>query len=238
MAGMRINRFIASTGDVSRRKADELLREGRVSINGRQACLGDTIDPHHDEVTIDGTVIRPQKTLYLAMNKPRFVVTTMHDPEGRECIRDILPEKYSGVFPVGRLDFDAEGLLLLTNNGELANALHHPSFDVAKTYIVKVNPVAGQEQLRRMREGIELDGIMTRPAVIEHLKSHAGGSTLRITLKQGLKNQIKRMARAVGLEVSSIRRISMGPISLEDMGAGQVRELTPAEIKKLHKILK
>jgi 23S rRNA pseudouridine2605 synthase len=238
MAGMRINRYIASTGEISRRKADELLREGRVRINGRPASLGDTVDPREDRVTVEGRPIRPQKAVYLAMYKPRNVVTTMHDPQGRPCVRDHIPPKYTGVFPVGRLDFDAEGLLLLTNDGELANALHHPSFNVPKTYIVQVTPRADEAQLEKMRSGVMLDGSLTRSAEIDTLRTHSGGATLRITLMQGLKNQIKRMAQAVGLEVTSIMRTSVGPVTVNGMRPGEVRELKPREIQKLHKTLK
>jgi len=238
MSGIRINKYIASAGAVSRRKADELLAAGRVSVNGRKACLGETVDPHTDEVTVDGRKISAQRPMYAAMYKPKYVVTTMHDPEGRQCVKDLIPRRFTGVFPVGRLDFDAEGLILLTNDGDLAHTLHHPNFDIPKTYIVKLIPPATQEQLGKMAQGVELDGNVTRPADIVPMRSHARGSTVRITLRQGLKNQIKRMAEAVGLEVTSIKRISVGPISVRGILPGQVRELTPPEIKKLHKILK
>jgi 23S rRNA pseudouridine2605 synthase len=238
MTGMRINRYIASTGEISRRKADEMLQEGRVCINGRQASLGDSIDPAKDSVTIDGKHVSPQKTVYLAMYKPRNVVTTLHDPQGRPCIRDYIRPEYAGVFPIGRLDFDAEGLLLLTNDGTLAHGLHHPSFNVPKIYIVKVVPRAGESQLEKMREGVMLDGTLTRSAEIDTLRTDSLGSMLRITLRQGLKNQIKRMAQAVGLEVTSIKRIAVGPVTIEGIQPGEVRELKPQEIQKLHKTLK
>lgn len=238
MQKVRINKYIASTGSISRRKADELLREGRIAVNGKKALLGDTIDPDNDTVTIDGKPALPQKPVYLAMYKPRNVVTTLHDPEGRRCVKDLIPGRYDGVFPVGRLDFDAEGLLILTNDGRLAHTLHHPSHDVPKTYIVSLMPEAKPEQLIKMEQGITLDGRKTRPAQIELLHHIEGASLLRITLRQGLKNQIKRMAKAVGLQVVSIKRISVGPISVEGMTSGQVRELKSFELEKLHKTLK
>lgn len=238
MSEVRINKYIASTGTISRRKADELILSGRVAVNGEKASPGITIDPEKDEVTIDGKAVRPQKTVYLAVYKPRNVLTTMHDPHGRPCIRDLIPKKYAGVFPVGRLDFDAEGLLILTNDGSLAQTLHHPSHDVPKTYIVKLIPKAEPEQLMKMQEGIELDGIKTRPAEVEPLRSHTRGSTVKITLRQGLKNQIKRMATAVGLKVTSIKRVSVGPVSLEGLSPGRVRELSSSETSKLRKMLK
>jgi pseudouridine synthase len=214
MTGMRINRFIASTGEISRRKADK------------------------DTVTVDGRPVRQQSEVYLAMYKPRNVVTTMSDPEGRPCVRDYIPEKYAGVFPIGRLDFDAEGLLLLTNDGALANRLHHPSHNVPKTYVVKVVPRAEGAQLEKMRAGVVLDGRPTRSAEIESLHEGPKESTLQITLRQGLKNQIKRMAQAVGLTVVAIKRISVGPVTVDGIQPGEIRELTAPERQKLHKTLK
>jgi len=237
MPKIRINKFIASTGAISRRKADELILSGRVAINAHTAQIGENVDPDRDEVSIDGKIVLPQKITYLAMNKPRFVLTTMYDPQKRPCIKDLIPSKYSGVFPVGRLDFDAEGLLLLTNDGDLAHGIHHPSFNLTKTYIVTVKPRATHDQISTMCTGIYLDGKKTRQAQIEQLAAMSSESTLKITLAQGLNNQIKRMAIAVGLEVTSIRRISVGPIKIEGIPPGKVRELTPAEVSNLHKIL-
>lgn len=235
---MRINRYIASTGSISRRKADELILAGSVAVNGEKALLGDSVDPARDRVTINGKPVKPQQAHYLALYKPKNVVTTLHDPQGRPTVKDHIPRRYAGVFPVGRLDFDAEGLLLLTNDGELAHMLHHPSFDVPKAYLVKVIPSVRAEQLEKMRRGIELDGVSTRPADVEEVRRHSRGATLRIVLRQGLKNQIKRMAEAVGLKVMSIKRVSVGPISLKGIVPGQVRELAPFEVKQLRKLLK
>ena len=238
MAKMRINRYLASTGAISRRKADELVLAGSVSINGKKALVGDTVDPARDTVTVNGTPVSPQATRYLAMYKPKNVVTTLHDPEGRPTVNDHIPGRYAGVFPVGRLDFDAEGLLLLTKDGHLAHQNHHPSFDVPKTYLVKVIPRVRPDQLEKMRRGIELDGVRTRPAEVEEVRRHDRGATLKIVLRQGLKNQIKRMADAVGLEVISIKRISVGPVTLKGLVPGQVRELNAFEVKQLRKLLK
>lgn len=238
MPKIRINKYIASTGAISRRKADELIRSGRVAVNSKIASLGDTVDTSCDRVNIDGKPVSVQKIIYLAMNKPKFVVTTMHDPHGRQCIKDLIPSKYSGVFPVGRLDFDAEGLLLLTNDGDLAHGIHHPSFDLTKTYIVTVKPQANHDQISTMCAGVYLDGKKTRPAQIDQLGGSGSETTIKITLAQGLKNQIKRMAHSVGLEVTSIKRISVGPIKIKDIPPGKVRELTQSEVSNIHKILK
>jgi 23S rRNA pseudouridine2605 synthase len=238
MSKIRINKFIASTGAISRRKADDLIESGRVFINSKKAAIGDLVDTLIDEVCIDGKPVSAQQKTYLAMNKPKFVVTTMNDPQGRSCIKDLIPPKYSGVFPVGRLDFDAEGLILLTNDGDLAHGIHHPSFDIPKTYIVRIKPRATPYQISKMSSGVYLDGNKTRPAHIVQLTENSNYTTIKITLAQGLKNQIKRMAAAVGLEVESIKRISVGPIKLKDIPLGDSRELTPVEISKLHKTLK
>ena len=238
MPKIRINKFIASTGAISRRKADELILSGRVAINAHTAQIGDTMDPQGDEVSIDGKIVSAQKVTYLAMNKPKFVLTTVYDPQKRTCIKDLIPSEYSGVFPVGRLDFDAEGLLLLTNDGDLAHGIHHPSFNLTKTYIVTVKPQANHDQISTMCAGIYLDGKKTRPAQIDQLGVKGSETTLKITLAQGLKNQIKRMAHSVGLEVTSIKRISVGPIKIKGLLPGKVRELNQSEVTNLHKILK
>ncbi|HHO75127.1 MAG TPA: rRNA pseudouridine synthase [Deltaproteobacteria bacterium] len=238
MSKIRINKFIASTGAISRRKADELVQSGRVAVNSEPAHIGDIIDTQTDEVSIDGKIVSRQEILYLALNKPRFMLTSMYDPLGRPCIKDLIPSQYTGVFPVGRLDFDAEGLLLLTNDGDLAQGIHHPSHSISKVYIVQVKPCANPEQIREMCLGVYLDGTKTRPAQIEQLRATSRGTTLRIVLKQGLKNQIKRMALAVGLEVISIRRISVGPVEIDALAPGDIRNLTPVEISNLHKMLK
>jgi 23S rRNA pseudouridine2605 synthase len=238
MIRIRINRFIASSGAISRRKADELILSGRVKINDRKAVPGDIVDPASDEVTLDNKILSAQSLIYLSLYKPRLMLTTMNDPEGRPCVKDLIPKRYQGVFPVGRLDFDAEGLLILTNDGDLAHAIHHPTFHVPKIYMVKVTPRPDMNALERMERGVYLDGVKTLPAKIHETRHTASDSLLRITLVQGLKNQIKRMSEVVGLRVVSIKRISVGPINLKGMSPGQVRELTPSELESLHKMLK
>ncbi|HQP31109.1 MAG TPA: pseudouridine synthase [Deltaproteobacteria bacterium] len=235
---MRINRYISQSGSLSRRAADAAIESGRVTINGRRAVLGDTLDPEVDRVCIDGLAVRTGRKWYLALNKPRFVVTTLSDPEGRPCIRALIPKKYQGVFPAGRLDFDAEGLLILTNDGDMANAIHHPSYGVPKEYIVRLTPVASREALEQMAHGVVLDGRKTRPAEVERIRDDTGGTWVRIVLKQGLKNQIKRMAASVGLTVASLKRVAVGPVRLKDLRPGQIRELSASERKLLDKMLK
>lgn len=222
---------------MARRAADAAIAQGRVTINGRTAVFGDMIDPAVDEVAVDGQSLRVQRKWYLALNKPKYVLTTMHDPHGRRCIKELIPKRYQGVFPVGRLDFDAEGLLLLTNDGDLAHAIHHPSYSVPKEYLVGLVPHAEREALERMAAGVMLDGRLTRAAEVERLADNAQGTRVRIVLRQGLKNQIKRMAEAVGLKVESLRRVSVGPVRLQGLRPGEIRELSRSELAALRKII-
>lgn len=230
---IRINRYLSQCGAMSRRAADEAVASGRVSVNGRTASVGESITPETDDIRLDGKELRQGRKYYLAAYKPKNMITSMRDPEGRECIRDIIPDKYKGVFPAGRLDYDAEGLLILTNDGALANAIHHPTHNIGKVYIVDLKPAASNEALKRMSEGLEIDGKITRRALVERLKDGKGKTTVRITLKQGLKNQIKRMAEAVGLNAASIKRIAIGPVILGGMKPRELRELNDLELRAL-----
>ena len=235
---VRINRYLSQCGAMSRRAADDAITAGRVSVNGQAASLGESINPQADDIRLDGKPLHQNRKYYLALYKPKYMITTMKDPEGRECVKDIIPEEYKVVFPVGRLDFDAEGLLILTNDGILANAIHHPTHNVGKVYIVDLKPEAPAAALRKMSEGIEIDGIVTRQALVQRLNDEKGITTVRITLKQGLKNQIKKMAEAVDLSVVSIRRIAIGPVSLGKMRPREIRELSDLEVRALINIQK
>jgi 23S rRNA pseudouridine2605 synthase len=235
---VRINRYLSQCGVMSRRAADDAIASGRVLVNGHRAALGENITPEEDEIRLDGKPLHQNRKYYLAAYKPKYMITTMKDPEGRECVNDIIPEKYKGVFPVGRLDFDAEGLLILTNDGLLANAIHHPTHNMGKVYIVDLKPEASAAALRKMSEGVEIEGIVTRQALVERLKDEKDMTTVRITLRQGLKNQIKKMAEALGLSVVSIRRIEVGPVSLGKLKPREIRELSDLEVRALQNILK
>ncbi|MCD6571015.1 MAG: rRNA pseudouridine synthase [Deltaproteobacteria bacterium] len=237
MPKMRINRYIARCNIMARRGADSLIKTGRVFINSRPASIGDIVDTDIDNVTIDGKQISLKENYYLALYKPKFVVTTMKDPQGRVCIKDFIPKRYRGVFPVGRLDFDAQGLIILTNDGDFAHIIHHPSFNIPKVYDVRVMPRATENAIKKMEQPIFLDGIKTRPARIEKIGNNGDTTYMKITLQQGIKNQIKRMANLVGLNVISIKRISIGPVSLKGMKPGDIRPLSSAEIYAIHKPL-
>jgi 23S rRNA pseudouridine2605 synthase len=235
---VRINRYLSQCGAMSRRAADDAVASGRVSVNAHIASIGETINPETDDIRLDGKPLHTSRKYYLAVYKPKYMITTMKDPEGRACVNDLIPENYKGVFPVGRLDFDAEGLLILTNDGDLANSIHHPTHNMGKVYIVDLRPEASAAALRKMSDGVEIEGILTRQALVERIKDAKGITTVRITLKQGLKNQIKKMAEAVGLNVVSIKRTAIGPISLGKMRPREIRELEDPEVRALLNIQK
>ena len=229
---MRINRYISDSGCCSRREADRLIAEGRVRINGRVALIGQKVQPG-DSVMLDGRPVTgsgPKK--YLALYKPRGIVCTA-DPREKYNVVDYLgyPER---VYPVGRLDKDSEGLLLLTADGAFANLLTHPSGGVGKLYRVTVRPRATEEQVVQMASGVVLDdGVKTRPAVIHVVTDEPGRTVMEITLHEGRNRQIRRMCEAVGLEVIRLKRTAEGPVKLGMIQPGEYRELKRSEVTAL-----
>jgi len=238
MTRMRINKFISASGPISRRKADELIRQQRVLINSRTAKIGEVVDTEKDRISIDGKYLKPGEKYYLVFYKPRFVITTMHDPLSRPCVRDFIPSGYTGVFPVGRLDFDARGLIILTNDGDFAHILHHPSYGIPKKYRVFLRPEATRESIEMMSKGIFLDGKKVRMYHVKVLCNCNKGTKVELVLHQGMKNQIKRMVRAVGLDVVDIKRISIGPVSIGSMKPGDIRPLRRKELDDIYNLLK
>jgi len=227
---IRIQKMIADSGYCSRRKAEELISQGRVKLNGRPVKLGDKCGSH-DLITIDGERLyapRKKNLVYLMLNKPRGYVTTVSDELDRRCVMDLLTDVEERVYPVGRLDRNSEGLLLFTNDGEFANSIMHPSRHISKTYRVTVRPDISDEQLVRMSEGIEIDGKKTLPATVIVKEKQEGRVVLLITIKEGRNRQIRKMCEAVGLEVARLRRISIGPLK-----PGTWRELTAEELRAL-----
>lgn len=227
--------MIADSGYCSRRKAEELISQGRVKLNGRPVKLGDKCGSH-DLITIDGERLyapRKKNLVYLMLNKPRGYVTTVSDELDRRCVMDLLTDVEERVYPVGRLDRNSEGLLLFTNDGEFANSIMHPSRHISKTYRVTVRPDISDEQLVRMSEGIEIDGKKTLPATIIVKEKQEGRVVLLITIKEGRNRQIRKMCEAVGLEVARLRRISIGPLKLGMLKPGTWRELTAEELRAL-----
>lgn len=223
-------------GVASRRKAEEYIRQGRVQVNGRKAEIGMSVNPKRDIITLDGERIgAPEggKKYYLAMYKPRGYVTTMSDELGRKTIVDLLTDLPVRVYPVGRLDKQSEGLLLLTNDGAFANMLMHPSHEITKVYRVTVEGNASEEQLIQLAEGVEIDGKMTLPAQAKVITIGEGRTVIEMAIREGRNRQIRKMCEAVGLTVKRLRRTMIGPVKLSMLGPGEYRELTPAELSAL-----
>lgn len=235
MEKIRIQKMIADSGYCSRRKAEELISKGKVKLNGHPVKLGDKCN-FHDIITVCGeriVVKRKRSFVYIMMNKPRGYVTTVSDELDRRCVMDLLEGVDERVYPVGRLDRNSEGLLLFTNDGELANSIMHPSRHVAKTYRVTVRPDVNDDQLVELSGGVMIDGRMTEPANVVVKEKQAGRVVLLITIHEGRNRQIRKMCEAVGLEVARLRRISIGPIRLGMLKPGTWRELTADELRAL-----
>lgn len=233
-AQVRLQKVLARAGFGSRRVCDDLIAGGHVTVDGEVAQLGRRIDPEQAEVAVDGVRIgvRPGTVWYL-LNKPAGVVTTADDPQGRPTVISLVPEE-PRVFPVGRLDLDTEGLLLLTNDGDLAHRLTHPSFGVEKEYLAEVRGEPARGALRRLRTGIELDDGMTAPAKASLVAAGGGGtSQVRITIHEGRNRQVRRMAEAVGHPVVRLVRTRIGPLAAPDLEPGAWRSLTSDEVRAL-----
>ncbi len=236
MEKVRIQKLIAQSGLCSRRKAEEYIESGRVLINGRKCTLGDKAVPDKDIITVDGVrigAVRKRRLYYIMMHKPRGYVTTMKDERGRKCVTDLLGSGYEGVYPVGRLDKNSEGLLLFTNDGDFANEIMHPSHHISKTYRVTVRPDINDDQLVKLASGVELDGRMTAECSVVVLDKQQGRVVLQMTIHEGRNRQIRRMCEAVGLEVARLKRTAVGPVKLGMLKPGEFRELKPDELRAI-----
>lgn len=223
--------MLAAAGLGSRRKCEEMIADGRVKVDGQVAVLGRRVDPATAVVEVDGVPIGVAPGLvYYLLNKPPGVLTTRHDPEGRPTVIDLVPPE-PRVFPVGRLDADSEGLLILTNDGQLAHRLMHPSMGVEKEYLAEVDGAPGPGALRRLREGVALDDGITAPA----RASSPGPGLVRITIHEGRKRQVRRMLSAVGYPVRRLVRLRIGPLSDRTLRPGQWRELSTEEVRALER---
>lgn len=233
---IRLQKYIAECGISSRRKAETLIAEGRVKVNGKRAQIGAQVTPGIDTVSLDGDKIKPETALrYIMLNKPRGYVTTLSDEFGRKCVTDLLSEANERLYPVGRLDKDSEGLLLLTNDGAFSYALTHPSGNVTKVYRVTVKPEMTDEKFASLQSGLEIDGRQTQAADIQVLVSQPGRAVLLVTLTEGRNRQIRKMCEAASLEVARLKRVSIGGIKLGMLPTGQWRDLTAEEVEKLKK---
>jgi 23S rRNA pseudouridine2605 synthase len=236
---VRLQKLIAGTGMASRRKAEALIAAGRVMVNGKTVTeLGTKVDPVRDHVKVDGKHLSAaQPFVYLMLHKPKNVVSTLDDPGGRTTVKDYLRGVSVRVFPVGRLDFDSEGLMLLTNNGDLAQAILHPRYHVPKTYLIKVKGVLTDEDIKMLEQGVRLEDGMTGPAQVRKVRKVEANSWLEITIREGRKHQVKRMLETVGHPVIKLLRIRMGPLSLGDLQPGEFRFLTDREANALRRLV-
>jgi 23S rRNA pseudouridine2605 synthase len=230
----RIQKLIASSGLCSRRKAEEMIAEGRVMVNGKRVSLGDSADPECDTITVDDRPLGQEKKVYLALNKPAGYECTLRSTTGKPLVTDIV-HIGTRIFPVGRLDVDTRGLVILTNDGDFANKLIHPSNSMEKEYTVTVNGHVSDEHVQNLRDGIPLEEVMTRPCRVDILKRGKATTILRFVLQEGKKRQIRRMIEKVGYKVIDLRRERVGPITLEGLKEGAYRPLTSTEIKSLEK---
>jgi 23S rRNA pseudouridine2605 synthase len=237
---VRLQKVIAASGLASRRKAEEWIAQGRVTINGKIVReLGTRIDPERDHVKVDGRHLKNvEPYAYLLLNKPKGIVSSLNDPEGRPTITHLLHGVTLRMFPVGRLDFDTEGLMLLTNHGELAQALLHPRYHVAKVYLAKVKGVLNDDEIDQLARGVTLEDGMTAPAIVKKVRKAEENSWLEVTIYEGRKHQVKRMFEVVGHPVLKLKRIRFGPLALGDLLPGEFRYLTDREANTLRAIFK
>ena len=233
---VRLQKFMAEQGVASRRKSEDLIRAGKVKVNGHVAEIGMKINPRKDLVTVGKqklTNVKNRKMVYVMLNKPRGYVTTVSDELDRKTVMDLLPDFGCRIYPVGRLDKDSEGLLLLTNDGSFTNCMTHPSHEYAKVYRVTVRPAVNDDILFNLRNGIEIDGRMTAPCEVTVLTEEENRVVLEFILHEGRNRQIRKMCESQGLEVARLKRISIGPVKLGMLKQGDYRELTEQDVKKL-----
>ncbi|MDY0040353.1 MAG: pseudouridine synthase [Desulforhabdus sp.] len=239
MTGIRLQRVIAQAGLASRRAAEEMIRQGRVVVNGRVVTeLGARVDPLKDKILVDRRSISPVvQKIHLLFYKPRECVTTAKDPQGRKTVMDYIADLKVRLFPVGRLDYDAEGLIILTNDGDLAHRLQHPRFGVGKTYRVKVKGHPSERALAQLRDGVQLEEGTTAPADVSIVSLLEKAAWLEIVLHQGWNRQIKRMCEAVGHPVLKIKRTEYGPLKLGRLIPGTYRMLKSHEVEELYRLV-
>ena len=237
MAEQRIQKVLADQGICSRREAERLIAAGKVKVNGHPVSLGDKMDPDYDKVSIDGKnvrIVRKRQYTYIMLHKPRGYLTTRSDDRGRKTVMELVADVPAMLRPVGRLDKDSEGLLLMSDDGAFINLLTHPSGGVGKLYRVTVNPRATEEQIVTMASGVVLDdGVRTQPCVIHVVTVEPGRTVLEITLHEGRNRQIRRMCSAVGLQVVRLKRSAEGPVKLGMLQPGEYRELKKSEVNAL-----
>lgn len=235
----RLQKLIAKAGVASRRHAEEMIASGRVMVNGAVVTeLGCKADPQVDRITVDGRELHVRQALcHILLFKPKGYVTTVSDPEGRPTVLELLKDEYTRLFPVGRLDMDTEGLLILTNDGDLAYCLTHPRHEVDKTYLALVDGVPTKTRLRKLARGIELEDGVTSPAKVEALTTDGESTWISITIHEGRNRQVRRMLDAVELPVKYLRRSRLAFLTLDGLGPGEYRSLNPEEVERLRTLV-
>jgi 23S rRNA pseudouridine2605 synthase len=230
----RIHKILSEMGIASRRKAEDIIKEGRVTVSGRVATIGMKADPAREHIKLDGKLLtKREPRVYMMFHKPRNVVTSLHDPQGRPSVKDFLKGVKYRVFPVGRLDFDSEGMLFITNDGDFAHAVLHPSKKISKTYMVKVKGVLEEEEITKLRKGIKLKKRMTAPAMVKKTRKTEQNSWLEITIHEGKKRQIRKMLDIIGHPVLKLKRVRIDGIELGGLEPGALRYLTSEEINRV-----
>ncbi len=230
----RLQKVLARAGVASRRRAEELIKSGRISVNGRVVTeMGCRVDPDTATILFDGRPVRSERKVYILLNKPAGYVTTLSDPQGRPIVTDLVRDVRERIFPVGRLDLDSEGALLLTNDGALANHILHPRYQVNKTYEVELNTTPGRKDLRRLEQGILLDGRKTWPAKTKILSRRAGRTLVKIVIHEGKKRQVRKMFQAIGFPVARLKRTAYGGLEIGALPSGKYRFLGKNDLKKI-----
>lgn len=231
---IRLQKFMADCGVASRRKAEEMIAAGKVKVNGKIAEIGEKVDPKKDTVTVYGKkIVQSKNYIYLMLNKPRGFVTTMSDEMDRKCVAELVSDVGQRVYPVGRLDRDSEGLLLITNDGEFANAMTHPSRHISKTYRVTVRPGITEDQLTVLTSSLMIDGRKTLPADVRIITKEENRTVLEIILYEGRNRQIRRLCEEAGLETARLKRLAIGQLKLGMLKPGEYRSLTHDEVSLL-----
>ena len=231
---VRLQKFMADNGVASRRKCEEMIEQGIVKVNGNTAHLGDKVDPKRDKVTVKGKKIAVSDNLrYILLHKPRGYITTMQDEQGRKCVAELVSDVGVRVYPVGRLDRESEGMLLMTNDGAFSNAITHPKRHVPKTYRVTIRPKITDEQIAAFQDGIEIDGRMTAPASLRVLDKSEGRVVVEAIIYEGRNRQIRKMFDELGIEVARLKRTAVGSVKLGMLPQGKWRDLTEDEVRKL-----
>ncbi len=231
---VRLQKFMADNGIASRRKCEEMIEQGLVKVNGVTAHIGDKVNPKKDKVSVKGRKLSVQDNMkYIVLHKPRGYITTMQDEQGRKCVAELVQDVGVRIYPVGRLDRESEGMLLMTNDGAFSNAMTHPTRHVPKTYRVTIRPTITDEQIAAFQDGIEIDGRMTAPANIRVIDKSEGRVVVEVILYEGRNRQIRRMFEELGIEVARLKRTAVGSIKLGMLPQGKWRELDEEEVRKL-----